>query len=76
MIEYDFRQNFKCFLSLQVSSVMLNKDGQIEQMIRQLKNREVAIGLMKKEIEAKTKKIANLETLLTRTQNKTTITIV
>ena len=55
---------------------MLNKDGQIEQMIRQLKNREVAIGLMKKEIEAKTKKIANIETLLTRTQNKTTITIV
>jgi len=62
---------------LQVTSVMLNKDGQIEGMIRQLKNRENAIGFMKKDIEAKMKKIATLEAALAKTKNTTpTIKIV
>jgi len=56
---------------------MLNKDGQIEGMIRQLKNRENAIGFMKKDIEAKMKKIATLEAALAKTKNTTpTIKIV
>ncbi len=56
---------------------MFRKDNQIEQMSRQLKNRELAFGFMKKDVEAKMKKIATLESLLaTINKNTTTVTIV